>query len=78
MKANEPVFPVDELRQCADTPVGAQHFGLDLRTHIAIEAMKGLLSHPQADYALMSPDRRAYIVQEAVTLADDLIEALNK
>lgn len=72
MNPYEPAFPLNELSQY-DGSVCAQHFGVDVRTHIAIAAMQGMLANSNGDYAPLTSSKRRWIVNEAWLIADDMI-----
>jgi hypothetical protein len=62
-------------RDCVYPKAGSLNDGIDLRTFIAIEAMKGILSHPR----IVPWDHRdAEVADMAVKSADALIKKLNE
>lgn len=76
MNPNEPAYPVNELDQTLHT-VAVQHFGISVRMHIAIEAMKGMLANPQMHCAPMGDGPRKCLIKDAWLIADDMLAHFN-
>jgi hypothetical protein len=77
MNHKEPAYPLNELDDYSGA-VCAQHFGMPIRMHIAIEAMKGMLANANMDYAPMVPVHRRAVVKEAWLIADEMLQYGNE
>ncbi len=67
MKKNMQVFPF--IEPVDDVAIKAYHPGLSLRTHIAIEAMKAMLSNPDCEL-----DPLQEVIPASFRIADAMIK----
>jgi hypothetical protein len=68
----DPVYP--EPVKPTDTYGNVRYPGMNIRTHIIIEAMKGLLSNPNTS----SGENGKTIACKAIDMADILIKQMNE